>query len=181
MSCTAIPLGVPRTCPCIVQPGAMLRRKVVWGSKWLEGLHAPARSGPGGPRIAIAGQHRVLDSEGMNRAQLPTTAGTWQRTPTPANKTGPLAQRLEQETHNHPGENPNDCSANGLTSPPCGADSACASAQVATPANTCPQADSELAQVVDAWADLPQHIKAAVLALVSVTTRQAPPGAGGVK
>ena len=62
--------------------------------------HALARSDPGGPNIAIAGQHHSLDSEGTSSAQLLMKAGTWQRTPTPANKTGPLAQWLEQGTHN---------------------------------------------------------------------------------
>ncbi len=62
--------------------------------------HALARSDPGRPSIAIAGQHNSLDSEGTSSAQLPIAAGTWQRTPTPVNKTGPLAQRLEQGTHN---------------------------------------------------------------------------------
>ena len=52
------------------------------------------------PILAITGQHRRLDAGSANSAQLLVKADTWQRTPTSVNKTGPLAQRLEQGTHN---------------------------------------------------------------------------------
>ena len=61
---------------------------------------ALARRDPGGPIAAIAGQHRGIDKGGKNRAQYLVNAGTWQQSPTSGTKTGPLAQRLEQGTHN---------------------------------------------------------------------------------
>ncbi len=61
---------------------------------------ALARSDPRRPTITIGGQQRGVDREGTNSAQLPVNTSTWQRRPAPANKTGPLAQRLEQGTHN---------------------------------------------------------------------------------
>ena len=109
-----------------------------------------ARTAPGKPPLTITGQDAMLDTAGVNRAESLGNTGVWQPSPAPDNETGPLAQRLEQGTHNHTSENPNDNDVNELSSPSQDEHSTCASAQVSTPANTCPQVDSGLAQVVDA-------------------------------
>ena len=61
---------------------------------------ALARSDPGRPFSVIARQRCGPDGRRVRCTQSPVNAGTWQRSPTLANKIGPLAQRLEQGTHN---------------------------------------------------------------------------------
>ena len=59
-----------------------------------------AHAAPKSPILSTTGHDTALDNTGAERAELLENTGTCQQSPTLGNKTGPLAQRLEQGTHN---------------------------------------------------------------------------------